>query len=397
MSRVLERRMVPATILVGLAVAVIVGCGGSSSGGGTVDAQGVKDAKSAVAKYEPIPTFALKAPAFDAQKAIQGKTVFNIPSFSGIPFYDVGDAEMQRITEALGGHWIEYPNQGTPQEWGKGIEQAIAQHADIISLGGTDPNLNIPQLQDAKRAGIPVVETQIYNTGEPVPGKANSLITAQRTARFNDAARLEVDWAVAQSNGNAQMLVSTSNEQPPNLGIVGAMQDEMKNVCPTNCSMVVDNVPLTDWATKITPATQSSLVKHPDTNWAIPVYDAQTNYMVAGLRQAGKIGKVKIATYNGSGDVLRQIQQDKGDPVNMDVGENLYWNAWANMDTVLRVLAKVAPVPKGDEKTPLRIFSIKNVDEAGTPAVDGKGYGTAYVGGYNKLWQSNIPTNPGAK
>ena len=323
MSRVLERRQVPATILLGFCMAAIVGCGGNSSGGGSVDAQGVKDAQSAVAKFQPIPTFTLKAPAFNAQNAMQGKTVFNIPSFSGIPFYDVGDAEMKRITEALGGHWIEYPNQGTPQEWGKGIEQAIAQHADIISLGGTDPNLNIPQLQDAKAAGIPVVETQIYNTGSPVPGKANSLITAQRTARFNDAARLEVDWAVAQSNGNAQMLVSTSNEQPPNLGIVGAMQDEMKKVCPSNCSMVVDNVPLTDWATKITPATQSSLVQHPEINWAIPVYDAQTNYMVAGLRQANKIGSVKIATYNGSGDVLRQIQQDNGDPVNMDVGENL--------------------------------------------------------------------------
>ena len=40
---------------------------------------------------------------------------------------------------------------------------------------------------------------------------------------------------------------------------------------------------------------------------------------------------------------------------------------------------------------------MKNVDEAGTPAVDGKGYGTAYVSGYNQLWQSNIPVNPGAE
>jgi ribose transport system substrate-binding protein len=355
-------------------------------------------AKASVARYERIPQFTLKAPSFNARQAAKGKLIFDIPSFSGIPIYDVGDAEMERIAKSLGARWVEYPNQGSPQQWGAGIEQAIAQHASVISLGGTDPNLNIPQLQDAKRAGILVVETQIYNTGVQVPGAAHNLITAERTARFDDAARLEVDWAAVQSSGNAHMLVSTSNEQPPNPGIVAAMQSEMKKVCPSTCSMVVDNVPLTDWATKITPQTETSLVQYPNINWALPVYDAQTDYMVAGIRAAGRVGKVRIASYNGSGSTLREIQQSKGSLVSMDVGENLFWLAWANMDTIMRALAHKPQLPQGGaEQTALRIFWKGNVNRAGVPAGDGKGYGAAYVAGYNKIWGTNISENPLAK
>lgn len=363
---------------------------GSGSGGG-----GVAAARAAVTEAKAEPKFTLKAPTFDAEDAARGKTIFNIPSFSGIPFYDVGDAEMKRIAEELGARFIEYPNQGSPQEWGKGIEQAIAQKADVIHLGGTNPNLNIPQLQNAKRAGIPVVLTQIYNTGSPVPGKARSLITAQRTAPFNDAARLDVDYAVAASDGKAEILVSTSNEQPPNPGMVEAIKDEAERVCPDGCSVAVDNVPLTDWASRITPETQSSLVENPKINWAIPIYDAQTDYVIAGIRSGGRVGKVSIATYNGSAATLKEIQQD--DIVKMDVGENLYWIAWANMDTVLRVLAGAPPVPGGDQQTPLRVFDDSNVSEAGTPPKDGRGYGVAYVAGYNKLWKTSITVNPSVR
>lgn len=397
---VLPRPRSLGTIAAIVAAVALTACSSNDSsepnnGDSGPDSGGVAAARAAVENAKEVPKFTLKAPSFDAGAAASGKTIFNIPSFSGIPFYDVGDAEMKRIAESLGARFINYPNQGTPQEWAKGIEQAIAQKADVIHLGGTNPNLNVPQLQEAKRAGIPVVLTQIYDTGSPVPGKAASLITAQRTARFTDAARLDVDYAVAKSDGKAQILVSTSNEQPPNPGMVAAIEDEVKRVCPADCSVAVDNVPLTDWATRITPETQSSLVQNPNINWAIPIYDAQTAYMVAGIRSGGKVGRVSIATYNGSAATLKQIQE--GDIVKMDVGENLYWLAWANMDTVLRVLGRVPAVPGGDERTPLRVFDKSNVSEAGSPPKDGQGYGDAYVAGYNKLWKASISVNKSAQ
>ena len=397
----LKRRFTRTAAAASIAAVALAACGSTSSSNSsssnaaeTSNGQsGVAGAKAAVSAAEALPQFTLKAASFNARNAAAGKLIFNIPSISGIPFYDVGDAEMKRIAQSLGAKWVEYPNQGSPQEWAKGIEEAIAEHASVISLGGTDPNLNIPQLQDAKRAGIPVVETQIYNTNEAVPGKAAKLITAQRTARFTDAATLDAQWAIAQSNGNAHILVSTSDEQPPNPAMDAAIKTAAQKYCPKTCTVKIDNVPLTDWGTKITPTTESSLVQNPDINWVIPIYDAQTDFVTAAIRAAGRNGRVKIATYNGSASTLKEIQKDSN-LVSMDVGENLYWLAWANMDVVLRALAK-APQPKnGNEETPARVFWGGNVSEAGTPARDGVGYGNAYVSGYNKLWGTNIPVNP---
>ena len=174
----LKRRFTRTAAAASIAAVALAACGSTSSSNSsssnaaeTSNGQsGVAGAKAAVSAAEALPQFTLKAASFNARNAAAGKLIFNIPSISGIPFYDVGDAEMKRIAQSLGAKWVEYPNQGSPQEWAKGIEEAIAEHASVISLGGTDPNLNIPQLQDAKRAGIPVVETQIYNTNEAVPG-----------------------------------------------------------------------------------------------------------------------------------------------------------------------------------------------------------------------------------
>ncbi len=39
-----------------------------------------------------------------------------------------------------------------------------------------------------------------------------------------------------------------------------------------------------------------------------------------------------------------------------------------------------------NENTPMMIFTKKNVNTAGTPPQNSKGYGNSYITGYNKLW-----------
>ena len=68
----------------------------------------------------------------------------------------------------------------------------------------------------------------------------------------------------------------------------------------------------------------------------------------------------------------------------MDVGENLDWLGYADMDQAMRILAGLPTVKS--ENTPLRVFDATNVKEAGTPAKTNAGYGNAYVAGYNKIW-----------
>jgi ribose transport system substrate-binding protein len=53
------------------------------------------------------------------------------------------------------------------------------------------------------------------------------------------------------------------------------------------------------------------------------------------------------------------------------------------MDQTFRVLLGKPTVP---ERTPIRIWDSTNVNDAGSPPVTGKGYGSALQDGYLKLW-----------
>ena len=89
----------------------------------------------------------------------------------------------------------------------------------------------------------------------------------------------------------------------------------------------------------------------------IPFVDGMAQYAAAGITAAGKTDKVKISTFNGTPFALKMIQD--GNIVAMDVGENLDWLGWADMDQALRILVGAKPVQS--EHTPLRVFDESNV------------------------------------
>jgi ribose transport system substrate-binding protein len=113
------------------------------------------------------------------------------------------------------------------------------------------------------------------------------------------------------------------------------MQAELAKRCPS-CKTTVIDVPAADWGTKMQSSVQSALLKDPGVNYVIPLYDSASQFVVPAILSAGRPGKVKIASYNGTPFVLQMIQQNKG--VGMDVAESLQWIAYANMDQALRLM-----------------------------------------------------------
>ena len=81
--------------------------------------------------------------------------------------------------------------------------------------------------------------------------------------------------------------------------------------------------------------------QRPGLNYVIPFVDGMAQFAAAGITAAGKTGKVKISTFNGTPFALKMIQD--GDVVAMDVGENLDWLGWADMDQALRILVGAKP------------------------------------------------------
>jgi ribose transport system substrate-binding protein len=250
----------------------------------------------------------------------------------------------------------------------------------------------VPALKKAAAAHIPVIVTHDFQNGQmntppPTGPGANVLpyIKAFVNVPFWEAARLEADYVIVQTNGDAHDMIITSPDVPPSNGITAAMQKEFATYCPA-CKVTVDDVPLSQWGTKIAPDVQSAVGADPKLTWITPIYDSMSLFGQQGITAAGKAGKVHIASYNGTPAVMKLIQGG-GKIMAMDVGENIQWLAYATVDQVSRAVLGAPIIASGNEQTPLRVFTAANIGQAGNPPGAHAGYGTAYLTGYHKLWR----------
>jgi len=394
-----RRRLRPllALLMAALAIFVIAACGDdepASSGSGSEttatepEAAGggaQEEAKAAVEAAKKIPEFTLEAEPVDLSK-IKGKKIFNVPVASTIPYVAAVDKEMQRLAKDNGLEFVQYENEGNPTQWAAGINQAIQQKADVIIMNsGNDPRLVIPQLKRAKEAGIPVLVAHLYQNGTGPQDEVKDLVTGYVTVPFAESARLSVDYAVAESGCDGMSaLIINAKEVPPSQGIVDAMKEHLTKRCPDS-KVAEINVPVVEWGTKIRPEVQSAIQRDPTLKWVLPIYDSMSLGAEAGIRAAGKgDGSIRIASYNGTPAIMKLIQD--GDIMAAEQGENINWLAYGTMDQAFRVLGGGPIIEDGNVQTPLRTFDDSNIDEAGTPPAGDKGYGDAYVKGYEKLW-----------
>ncbi|GER23561.1 hypothetical protein NCCP1664_20560 [Zafaria cholistanensis] len=379
------RRIVPALAGMATLALALSACSGSSeaSGATATDTAGVQHARDQIAAFSQDPQFTFAGTPFD-MSGIKGKTIFNIPNSSSVPYIEVVDMEAKRLAESYGATWVEYSTQGLPTEHTAGVDQAISQKADLIILAqGINAELIIPALERAKAAGIPVLITHTYQNGTALPAALEGLVTGYITAPFNEAARLMADYAIQETGGDGDILLVNSSEVPPSNGMIEAMKDELATHC-SGCGVSEVDVPVSAWATDIASTVQAELQTNPEIDFVLPVYDSMMLYVESGVLSAGKTGQVKTASFNGTPAILKLMQD--GDTVAMDVGEDVTWLAWSTLDEAGRILTGAEPTADGNQHTPLKVITDANVADTGTPPVSGQGYGNAYVAGYEALW-----------
>lgn len=366
---------------------VLAGCGigergGSSDGAGTDQSQ-LDAAKAEVEKYKGEPEFTLDAEPVDVA-ALKGKTIFNIPNNSQVPFNIAQDDVMKDVAQRFGINFIQYENNGAATEWSTGIAQAISRKADLIILGnGTDPRLVAPKLREAKAAGIPVISVHNYTDTQEVPKALDGLLYGYTRGPFERGARLMADYIIAESEGKANILEIRSSDLSPDNPMTKAFGDEITKNCP-GCTTEFIDVPVTQWAQQITPQVQTALTANPKIDWIAPHYDFMGTLAAPAVKQAGATDRVKMVSFNGNLAPLEMIQ--KNDVYVADVGEDIVWLGWANMDLGFRAMAGQDPLPNNDPQTATRIFDESNISEVGTPPEFGQGYGDAYKKGYEALW-----------
>jgi ribose transport system substrate-binding protein len=365
-----------ATLVVAVGMAGCSSSAASSSKG--ADTGNLTSLQKVIDQYTAEPTFTAPSGAVDASK-VRGKTVFNIPDSSSNPFATgVADAEAE-AAKALGINFINCTNQGQVTQWVTCYDQAIQRKVDVINdFGGADPRQLGPQIKAAQDAGIEVVGHNVYGFSQQPVGLKYSVPTP-----YEKAGTLLGDWVALDAKRNAHALVITSNEVLATQPIVDGIKAEFAKEC-VGCALTFVNVAVKDWSVKIQSEVQSAMVRDPNLNYVIPIYDSMTQFVVPAITAAGKVGKVYVATFNGTPFVLKYMQD--GDIVRMDIGESLHWIGYAFMDTDARLLSGLGLPKIFDAKTPLRIFTKDNVSQAGNPPQLSTGYGTSYADGYRKLW-----------
>ncbi len=339
---------------------------------------GVAAAAAELAKYTGIPTFTAPGPSIDIS-SLKGKTVYSIMQSSSNPFLAATETAQKALADQLGINYVQYTTQGTPAEWIRGINQAIAVKASAILLDALDPRLVAPQVTAAKAAGIPVVSAQFYDLSQV--SSASSDLAAVRADNFTEAAKLEADQAIKDTDGKADVVVVENEEQLSTMAMLTSLKAEFAANCPA-CKVKYINVPSADWATKIQTEVQSAIVSDPGVNYVIPIYDPMSQFVIPAITATSKTNKIHIATFNGIPAVLSLVAS--GPDVKMDVGENMEWLAYANLDEIFRVM--LGQPPLADEKTALRVFTTDNIADTGNPPAFNKGFGTAYTTGYTTLW-----------
>ncbi|HET9075587.1 MAG TPA: sugar ABC transporter substrate-binding protein [Acidimicrobiales bacterium] len=347
----------------------------AGSGSGSGDA-GVAQATALISKYLGNPSFDSPGPAVDAA-SLKGKTIFSIPASSSVAFVNTVDKAMGQYAKDLGINYTDYPNQQQQSQWVQGMNQAISSKVNAIDLlAGIPPEQLAPQVQQAKSAGIPTVDTNERDASQPT----QPYVAAYAFAPFNLAGQLMAAWSVEQTKGKADVLLVTSNADVSSQAVQDGVTSEMSKAC-SSCKVSSVNVNPVDWATKLQTTVEGKLSSDPGINYILPVFDSMAQFIAPAIVSAGKSGQVHVASFNGTPAILDMMRT--GDVVTMDVGENTADVAAAGLDQLMRVMAKMPP---GDEKINVRVLTKDNVKDAGVPAQNGQGYGNAFIQGYAQTW-----------
>ena len=362
----------------------------TSSGADTDTDAALDEAKAFVDKHMGVPSFEPIAPAFDAAAA-KGQLVYSIPLSSAIPAMAAWHAGMEKAAGIAGVEIKNCDNKGQLADWVNCFGQALNAGAKVIVLNGPPADQLQPQIAEAKSKGVEVIPVHQALASQFPDGAIPDTLLAGTTgnipAPYHTVTKLLADYAAVNTPGaEVHALLVNSSDIEPSPALVAQIQAEFAAVCPETCTTTVTDVPLANWATQMQSQVQNELMRNPDINWIIPLYDSETTYVVPAVQAAGRADTVKIASFNGNDFALKFVQDGK---VAMIIGENPEWLGFAFFDQALRTLATGAPFVYEDSPTPVRIFDASNVAEAGNPPTNSGGYGDAYIDGYKTLWGLN--------
>jgi ribose transport system substrate-binding protein len=329
-------------------------------------------------------TWTAPGPTIDVS-SLRGKSVALIV-VSGSAFGKSVAAGMQQAADEVGIKFTPYYGDGTLGTARTQIANAVTSGVNGIVLESYDPTALRDSLTNAKANGVKIVAFGQYDYGA-VPDAAKAAgVDALVGTCYKCAGVLMADALATDSGGTADALFTNV----PEIGVANLIKNgfvtELSRVCP-GCKVTSIDSSTGNMKTQLPQAVSSALVKDPNINYIVPVFDVYAAIFASSISSAGVADRVKLLGADASQAPLQEMQQGAQPSWIYNVGFNPREMGWTSLDQLMRVM--LGQPTSSENVAPNRGFTpdtVKGLDAAKYPDAWFAPQADYYSAGYTKLW-----------
>ena len=353
--------------------------GGGTSGGGGAQAaadsgKGVTEACSiAETATQPV-SFKPPGEAVPAT-AIKGKTIAWVTAVGVSTTGQVVEKGVREAAAAVGAEVTRFDARGNPTAFTTGIEQALDRGASAIVTQSINPQLVKGALAKVKDKGVPLIMTLTSSPIERLPDG----VAGEATVDYRQLGRLRAAKAVCDTKGKLKAHMVTSTLAPSGKEMTEALEGEIARLCPDDCSLKIDDVPVPDFATKTPALTASAVQREPGLNYTFPVVGLLATFVVPKLTELGVSDKVAVSAANLDAHNRPAL---KSGAIDSDAFGSARWMGYLAVDQAIRRLSGKPAVPGG---VPIRMVTTE-MAKTGKFDTDEAIFGGSYVDSFREMW-----------
>jgi ribose transport system substrate-binding protein len=274
----------------------------------------------------------------------------------------------------------------TATDPGAAIQQLISAGVNYIAENAYDANTFAPQMQELRQKKIPLFE--IAST-DPAEGPKNGIYAdiSGGTSQYQWG-EIETDWAIADSNGHADILDVNTPDYPVLVAQANGEKAAIKKNCP-ECKFNALDVTVNDLTTNAIPGlVVSYLQSNPGIHYIHFTDEQNENGVVSALRTAGLLNKVKIYGSSPQASQFKEIADGDSAAWQVDPQPQAFW---AVVDQMTRVATETWSEKEANQAALVPWFLLTDKARAAEFAKSSDPYpwpGPAgYQQTYKKLWK----------
>jgi len=382
--------VIPVVVVAAL-VAGVLGASAHSTASAISPAQ-IKQFKAYLAKAQAAPAWHAPGPAVNAKAALAGKKIVTFPISSEIDACNLKGQQgyLDAEAKALGATVIPLNTTAGPPSWQANLSTALTDKADaVVMLCGPSAAAVGPQLQALASAHIPVVDGN-YNQIGGNAGFPLTNLSAESGVDTAGGVTADLAQALVDLKGQAAHILFVNSPQVAQYsGATNALKKAIQNWCAKTCTIEKqEDFGTQDWgSSKEQQAIATDLQGNKKINAVIVTFDGESDVLVSVVQGAAKSHPgLKLYAWGGGIAEIKTVQKN---PIfGGDSGPNEKWDAYNQLDQVIRLLAGKPAAPVGKEVAPNIFFTKKNAASfyKGNNYSDKAYSNGAFIKDYLKLW-----------